>query len=212
MRIAIFGASGRTGMLLVRMSLAAGHTVTAMVRTPATFLLADQVRVVQGDAHDAVAIASTVEGADAVFCALGARSLSKDDTLERAVPLITAAMEAAGVQRLITLGNAGALETAMDKQLWIQKWIVENIVYATVLKWPVMAQRAQYKALVESRVDWTMALPPMLTEGAATGTVREDPDALPPWSLYCSRADVAGWMFRQLGSERWSRRAVYISH
>lgn len=211
MNIAIFGASGATGRLLTERSLAAGHKVSALVRTPASFPYADKVRVVQGDVFNTAAIAETLGGADAVFSALGARSMGEDHTLERAIPLIVEAMVAAGVSRIIALGSAGALDTAMDKQLGIQKWIVESIVYKTLLKWPVIAQRHQYAALSKSPLDWTMPMPPMLNNLSARGKVRVDPDALPPWAATISREDVANWMFAQLGSDQWSRRAVYIS-
>ena len=211
MNVAIFGASGATGRLLTERCLAAGHSVSVLLRSPASFPYANKVRVVQGDAFNTAAIAATLEGADAVFSALGARSLGEDHTLERAIPLIVQAMEKASIRRIIVLGSAGALDTAMDKQLGIQKWIVENIVYKTLLKWPVVAQRYQYAALAKSTLDWTMPMPPMLNNLMRRGKVRVDPDALPPWSFTISREDVADFMFAQLGSEQWSRKAIYIS-
>src|ERR1700722_5930622 len=100
MKIAIFGASGKTGGLLTERSLAAGYAVAVLVRTPTKFRYADRVRGVGGDAYSAEAIAETVRGADAVFSALGAKSpLHRDDVLERGVPLIVAAMREAGVGR-----------------------------------------------------------------------------------------------------------------
>ena len=211
MKIAIFGASGTTGKLLTARCLAAGHSVSALIRTPATFPFADKVGVVQGDVFSPVPIAETLRDADAVFSALGARGLGEDHTLERGIPLIVQAMIDAHISRIIVLGSAGALDTAMDKQFWWQKWIVENIVYKTLLKWPVIAQRYQYAALAMSPLDWTMAMPPMLTNSAGRGSVRVDPGALPPAAIRCARADVADFMFAQLTSDQWSRKAVYIS-
>ena len=211
MKIAIFGASGATGRLLTQRCLAAGHSVSALVRTPAKFPYADKVRVVQGDVSSPAAIAETLVGAEAVFSALGAPSLGEDHTLERGIPLIIQGMMNAHISRIIVLGSAGALDTAMDKQLGIQKWIVENLVYKTLLKWPVIAQRYQYAALSKSSLDWTMPMPPMLTNLKGRGKLRVDPDALPPWSAMISREDVADFMFAQLGSSQWSRKAVYIS-
>src|SRR5271163_2718918 len=73
MQIAVFGASGRTGNLLTERALAGGHTVAALLRRPAEFPFRDRVRVVSGDAFDSRAIAETLEGADVVLSALGAR-------------------------------------------------------------------------------------------------------------------------------------------
>ena len=211
MNIAIFGASGATGRLLTEKCLAAGHTVSALIRTPATFPYAPKVRVVQGDVFSSAAVAETLAGADAVFSALGARGLGEDHTLERGIPLIVQAMIDAHVSRIIVLGSAGALDSAMAKQPLWQKWLVENIVYKTMLKWPVAAQRYQYAALSGSPLDWTMAMPPMLTNGRGNGKVRVDPDALPPGANRIARADVADFLFAQLTSNQWSRKAVYIA-
>lgn len=211
MKIAIFGASGATGRLLTERCLAAGHTVSALVRTPSAFPYADRVRVVQGDIFSANAIAETLADADAVLSALGARSLGEDHALERGIPLIVQAMIAAHVSRIIVLGSAGALDTAMDKQAAWKKWLVENIVYKTLLKWPVIAQRHQYAALSASPLDWTMAMPPKLTNSAGRGIVRVDPDALPPGASRVARGDVADFLFAQLTTNQWSRKAVYIS-
>ena len=92
MNIAIFGASGATGTLLTQRSLAAGYNVSALLRTPERFPLRDRVRVIQGSPFDIAAVRQTIEGADAVLSALGARSLRKEEVLERAVPQIVAAI------------------------------------------------------------------------------------------------------------------------
>jgi putative NADH-flavin reductase len=215
MKIAIFGASGATGQMLTDKCLAAGHSVSALVRTPAKFASADGVRVVQGDIANTAAITETVAGADAVLSALGARSPFADDTtLEEGIPRIVRAMEEAQVARIIVLGSAGALDSSMDRQAAWQRWLVKHVVYKVLLKYPVRAQRAQYAALAASRLDWTMVMPPVLTNERGRGTYRVDGDSLPPGGVASSRiarADVAEFMFAQLESRAWLRRGVYIS-
>jgi putative NADH-flavin reductase len=211
MNIAIFGGSGATGGLLIERCVAAGHQVTALVRKPETFKHRGQVKLVSGDAFDPIAIRATLEGADAVLSALGARSLKKEDVLERAVPLIVDAMVEQGPKRIIVLGSAGALTTALDKQPAWRRWFVQNIVYNTLLKHAVASQIAQYKILNASPLDWTMVMPPMLMNVPAKGSYRIDADALPPGGSRISRADVADFMMQQLANSQWSRKGVYIS-
>jgi putative NADH-flavin reductase len=211
MHLALFGASGRTGQLLTEGALAQGHTLSVLVRKPASYSYVSRVKVIEGDAFSPTAIAATLVGADAVLSALGARSLGKENVLERAVPLIVEAMDDARMKRIVVLGSAGALDTALDKQPAYRKWIVENLVYKTLLKWPVASQRAQIKALQASDLDWTMVMPPMLTDGAARGSYRVDGDALPRNGSSISRADVAEFMLQQLASSTWSRKGVYIT-
>jgi len=211
MKIAIFGASGATGLLLTKRCLARGHTVTALLRAPESFPMRSAVNVIQGSAFDSAAVAQTIEGAEVVLSALGARSLGREEVLERAVPQIVAAMQQKGVRRIIVLGSAGAKPGALDKQPAWRRWIVEHLVSRTLLKWPVASQRAQYAALSASGLDWTMALPPMLTNTRGHGKWRLDPDALPPNAIRISREDVADFMMQQIDNPQWIKQAVYIA-
>ena len=212
MKIAIFGASGATGQLLMKRCLDAGYGVTALLRKPDSFPFRDQVRLVQGSAFDAAAVRETVDGADVVLSALGARSLKKEDVLEQAVPLIVAAMKQTGVRRIIALGSAGALPDSLKKQPAWRRWLVENIVYKTMLKWPVASQISQYATLSSSGLDWTMVMPPMLTNSTGSGVYRIDGEALPRNGSRISREDVADFMMLQIDSREWLGKGVYISY
>jgi len=211
MKIAIFGASGGTGLLLTQRCLDAGYDVSALLRTPDRFPLRERVRVAAGSALDPTAVRQTVEGADVVLSALGARSLGKEDVLERAVPLIVTAMRQTGVGRIIALGSAGALDDALDLQAAWRRWFVQKIVYNTFLKWPVASQRAQWRTLSASGLDWTMVMPPMLINGPARHKYRVDGRALPRGGIRISRADVADFMMQQIGSDQWVGKGVYIA-
>lgn len=212
MNIAIFGASGATGTLLTQRSLANSHNVTVLLRSPEKFPLRDQVHIIHGSAFDPSAVRQTIEGADIVLSALGARSpLRNENVLPRAIPLIVQAMEQSNARRIIVLGSAGALPTSLDKQPAWRRWIVQNIVYKTFLKWPIAEQVSQYATLSSSNLDWTMVMPPMLTNTPGHGTYRIDGDALPRDGSRISRADVADFMMQQIDSPQWIRKGVYIS-
>jgi putative NADH-flavin reductase len=217
MNIAIFGASGATGTLLTQRCLAAGYKITALLRTPEKFPLRDQVHVIQGSAFDRSSVLKTVEDADAVLSALGAHSpLRNENVLPRAVPLIVEAMQQTAsqpkpVRRIIVLGSAGALPNSLDKQPAWRRWIVQNIVYKTFLKWPVSEQISQYATLSDSDLDWTMVMPTMLSNAPARGAYRIDGDALPRNGSRISRADVADFMMQQIDNPQWIRKGVYIA-
>jgi putative NADH-flavin reductase len=216
MKIALFGASGATGKLLTQRCLAAGFEVTALLRTPETFAHRDHIHAIQGSVFEPAAVRQTIECADVVLSALGAKSLKKEDVLERAVPQIVAAMQETSAQpkpvrRIIVLGSAGALPSSLDKQPAWRRWIVQNIVYNTFLKWPVASQISQWNNLSRSSLDWTMVMPPMLTNAPAHGHYRIDGDALPPNGARISREDVADFMMQQIDSPQWVRRGVYIT-
>ena len=211
MKIAIFGASGATGRLLTERCLAAEYEVAALLRRPATFALREQVRVVEGSAFNVEAVRRTVEGADVVLSALGARSLRREDVLERAVPLIVEAMQQSGVRRIIALGSAGTKDDSLKKQPAWRRWFVQKMVYNSFLKWPVASQRAQWAILSASGLDWTMVMPPMLLNKPGRGTFRVDGEALPRNGARISREDVADFMMAQIGSAEWVGKGVYIA-
>jgi putative NADH-flavin reductase len=216
MNIAIFGASGATGNLLTQRCLEAHHQVTALLRTPEKFLLRDHVRVIQGSPFDLASVRQTIQDADVVLSALGANSLKKEDVLERAIPQIITAMEdtasqAKPVRRIIVLGSAGALPDSLDKQPAWRRWIVQNIVYNTFLKYPVASQISQWNNISRSNLDWTMVMPPMLTNARGHGAWRVDGQALPRNGSRISREDVANFMMQQIDSPQWVRKGVYIS-
>ena len=108
MKLAVFGASGRTETLLVRQALAGGHEVKALVRTPAKLGFEDErLELIQGDALDAAAVERTVEGTDAVVSALGHTKTSPKDLQTVATRHIVAAMKARGTLRIVSLTGAG---------------------------------------------------------------------------------------------------------
>jgi putative NADH-flavin reductase len=212
MNVAIFGASGGTGRLLTERCRAASHTVTALLRTPETFPFRDRVHVIQGSAFDPAAVRQTLQGADIVLSALGPRSpLRNENVLPRAVPIIVEAMQQLGIKRIIVLGAAATLPDSLKNQSAWFRWIAQNIIYKTFLKWPIVEQLAQYKALSASNLDWTIAMPPRLTNTPARGHYRIDAEALPPNGSHISRADVADFMMQQINNPQWIRKGVYIA-
>ena len=82
MRLAIFGATGKTGIELVNQALEQGHAVTAFVRDPARLVIDDErLTVMVGDIFDPASVAQAVQGQDAVICALGVGSDLKKTTV-----------------------------------------------------------------------------------------------------------------------------------
>jgi putative NADH-flavin reductase len=197
--------------LLVERCLAAEYTVSALVRTPKNFRYWGMTNVVEGSVFDAAAVRRTIEGADVVLSALGARSLRKEDVLERAIPLIVEAMRAEGVRRIVALGSAGALEDSLKQQEAWRRWFVQKIVYNTLLKWAVASQNSQWKTLSGSGLDFTMVMPPMLTNGKPRGTYRVDGEALPRGGSRIARADVADFMMAQIEGKDWIGKGVYVA-
>lgn len=110
MNIAVLGATGATGRLLVSQALERGHLVTAIVRDPARLELSGSERLQPAiaDVSDPASIARAVQGADVVLSGLGVVKGGRSDTLT----LGARALIEAAPARIIWLGAFGTGESA----------------------------------------------------------------------------------------------------
>ena len=82
MKIIIFGASGKTGKLLVEQALSDNHRVTAFVRNPSNLNISNpNLVIVQGDATDASDVKKAILGHDAVISTLGTNTGLRKTTI-----------------------------------------------------------------------------------------------------------------------------------
>jgi putative NADH-flavin reductase len=87
MKITVFGASGKTGTLLVDEALTSGHAVTAYVRKPESMKSEHpNLKVVAGYLNEKEKLKSVISGSDACISTLGGASLTKHSR-EISVPL-----------------------------------------------------------------------------------------------------------------------------
>ncbi len=118
MRIAVFGATGRTGQPLVEQAVERGHEVVAFVRDAtglsSTLRNEDRVSIVEGDAYTGEGVERAIAGdsdpVDAVVSVLAQPSDGPDDLLTEAGRHILSAMNHHGVERFVTLVGAGVRE------------------------------------------------------------------------------------------------------
>jgi putative NADH-flavin reductase len=167
MKIAVLGATGRTGRLVVDELLRRGHTVVALVRDPAGAALPDEVRLEAGDARDPAALQVLVAGTDAVISALG--PVRGDRTLHREVaPLLREAARAAGVRRFVGVSAAG-IDVPGDAKS-VRDRLVSTLMQR--LGGDAAQDKAdEYRQWADSDLDWTLVRPPRLVDGPGTGRV-----------------------------------------
>src|SRR5438876_10489552 len=102
MKLAIFGATGRTGIPLVEQALAAGQEVVALARTSSKLPIQHpKLTVIQGDVLNQADVEKVVQSCNAVLSVLGHRKESPRDMQTVAIRHIIAAMEKYGVKRLV---------------------------------------------------------------------------------------------------------------
>lgn len=196
MRIAIFGATGRTGHPLVEQALEGGHEVVAFVRDPtalsSTVRENDRLRVVEGDAYsgEGVERAIAVDGGavDAVVSVLGQSSEGPDDLLTEAGRHMLAAMDQHGVERFVTLVGAGVREEGESVNLGGK---VMGALLKLVARSVLEDARDHVEMVSASDTEWTVVRGPRLTEDPHTGEFRHGMDLTLGMRDSAARANVA---------------------
>lgn len=209
MKLAIFGASGRTGRPLVEQALAAGHDVTALVRTPGSFPIKhERLNVIQGSVEDATKVDQAVAGADAVLSVLGHSKTSNKDVLTVGMRNIVNAMKEHGVRRLINLTGAGVRDP-QDQPKLVDK------VFGFALKrlQPDLLRDSENHVQVirGSDLDWIVVRGPRLTEGPRTGKYRVGYVGKDS-GTQASRADIADFMLKQVTDNTYVRKLPVVSY
>lgn len=170
MKLAIIGATGRTGARILSESLDRGHEVTAVVRNPERLPKQLKLRVAKGDATRPAELASLIAGHDAVISAFNPGT----DESGTGTQSIIDAVKRSGIKRLLVVGGAGSLEVAPGKRLVDQpdfpvEWKDGSLRTAAFLD--------QLRS--ETEFDWVFVSPAaMLAPGERTGHYRVSGDQL----------------------------------
>ncbi len=206
-RVAVFGATGRTGRQLLALARERGLQVNALARHPEDLgEFRGHVTVVEGSVTDPVAVEHTLERSAAVLSALGPRRDSPADLLSTASRNILAAMRKEGTRRVIVLTNT-AIKDPSDRLPLAHKLL--RLVLPVVNRRLVPDSLAAAQAMAESGVDWTLVRAPILTDGPRTGSYRVGA-LVRGMPLRVSRADVAEFMVSCVVDGRFVRERPAI--
>ncbi len=205
MNILVIGATGATGQQLLPRLLAAGHTVTALARTPASVTTSHpNLKVVKGDVRDAAALDGAVAGQDAVMNAFGPRSLKPDDIQEVMMRNLIAAMNAHGVKRLVNLSAMG-----VEPQ---HKLALMGKLFSTLMLRNVLADKRRGETLLKAaNLDYITICPGRLLDTSPRGGVKASLDGA-GLEASMTRADLADFMIQQLSENNWLRTSPVIGY
>lgn len=207
MKVAVFGAAGRTGAEVLTQALAAGHEVTAVVRN-ADQITNKDVTVAVADVHDQEQVTAAVAGVDAVISTLGGKPRQPTSVYSDGIVKITAALRATGSRRLLCL-STGALD---QSKVPAAQRFVQGIIVKLVFRYG-HADMGKMEAILRDvdDLDWTVVRVPGLTAKAATGKYRVAEAPLDKSSMV-ARADLAAYLVAALDDEGTHRKVVEISN
>ena len=208
MKIAVFGATGKTGRHIVEQALAAGHHVVAFARNPGKLSLADErLSIVQGDVQSAEQVEQAIQGVDAVVSVLGPSHNKPTYEVSRGTTNILEAMHKHNVRRLVVSAGAGIGDPndapkLPNKAINLALKLLSRNVYEDMMRTAQIVRGSDR--------DWVIVRVPRLTDNPKTGNVKV------AWvgkgmGYQIPRADMAAWMLKQIDDPTYVRQAPAIS-
>jgi putative NADH-flavin reductase len=196
MRIALIGAGGRTGRLVLGQGLARGREIVALVRDATEIAGLAPTSVVEGDARSDETVKEALEGVDAAISVLSIPSTDEDTTrLSDATRTIARRMAMTGPRRLVVTANTSIFH---DREV--------NDPYRVV----AAGHRRNAAMLRGSDLAWTILAAPFLTDDPGVGAYAAVIEGPPP-GKNITRSDFALAALDALGFDDWVRRAVGVS-
>ena len=210
-KIAVFGASGRTGKLFTELALKNGYEVKALVREPSRLgFQHPNLQVMQGDISNPIQVEETINATEAVIDLIGPGKGSLPDLQRTATRHIIQAMKQNEVKRLIVLASLpfGILDEN-DKPAFMSR--VMMVLVKNLMGAMVEDAREHIDLIKQSDLDWTVVRAPGLSDQSSQGKYRVGSlDANTGKSI--ARADVAAFMLDELKNPKYIRKMPLISN
>lgn len=200
MNLTVLGATGATGTQLVEQAFAAGHHVTALVRSSEKLTITNpNLHVVQGDATDRAVVSRAMKGADAVISTLGATG----PVIAEATRAIVAVAKQEGPQRIVMMSS---FAVARDRLTPANKLLTRMAMGGQIKD-----KTTGEEALRASGLDWTIVYATKLTNGPKTESKVIPETTKVGISHKISRAAAASFLLQAATDGLDSRRAVIIT-
>ena len=210
MKVAIFGATGGAGRIMIRKALERGHQLTAAARNPSALLGGhERLRVVKADVMQPQTLEAVVEDQDAVITSVSVGNALKEGRkpttlFSEGTRNVIAAMERQGVRRSVCLSSS-AVEP--DPALGI---IFGKIMRPLLFKEMYADMSRMEREVRSSGLDWIIVRPSTLNDDPASGRYILGIDRIPKgWRI--PREDVAEFTLDQLNDDRYLGRAIAIT-
>lgn len=191
----VLGVTGGTGTHFLRLALAEGHPVRALVRDPARLTVADPLLTVhQGSLPEVPGLDALLAGVDAVAVMVGdAAAQRRGPVTAPFVQALVPAMRRHGVRRL--LYQAGALSTPPEGSLPPRLWLIRNTMGGTY-----QGQHRDNEAVMRyladeaHDIDWVVHRAGIGSDGPSRGVLARSEDQ---YSIATFR-DCAAYNYRAL--------------
>lgn len=209
-KIVVFGASGRTGRLIVKKLLDKGYVVTAFVRDLKKLngIKNSQFTQMPGSIHDYEAVLQVVQENDIVISALGTSNYLPNTIISEGLDNILRAMKESGVNNLIFQSSLGVGESKGQLGLLYNLFLLPFL-----LRFVFRDKERQESLITSTTIDWTIIRPAHFIPFSIPIKYRaivppERPRILP----LMSREHTAEFIVKECDIPKHSRKKVSLSY
>ena len=160
-KIAVVGATGPTGQLVVEEALGRGHEVVAYVRRPEALASRPGLTSVAGQLGETAKFADALAGCDVVISTLGSRSMTERAFMQVHLPQVTNAMRDADVKRLVLMSAMGGGAVPVQLQG------LDRLIFSALSRFAFGDRTKSEEALDRAGVTWSGVYPAFLTDRSA---------------------------------------------
>lgn len=205
--IAVIGAAGQTGREVVAAALARGCQVRALDLHRGSLPSNAKLTVTEGSVLDEAMVARVIADCDVVVSELGVSFGSRSTLVSEGNRVIIRAMELTGIWRLITQSAFGASESRSQLP-----WYLRLLASSPIMR-PMYEDKDRMEALVtQSKLDWTILRPVVLTNQSATGRLRVGSSIEIGLTAHSGRADVAAFILEEIERPRFIHQRVTLAY
>lgn len=208
MEITLFGASGKTGKVLIQQALELGYKVKGYVRRKESIQLThENLQIIEGQLHDLDSIKKAISGSDICISTLGCGSLSKrNPEVCKGIENIVAAMKSEGTKKMIYMSSLGAGES---KKYMPQP--VRFLICDLVLRVPLADHNQNETFIRNSGIEYTLVRPGGLTDVDITGIYKASDEFVTiKGKAQISRANVAHFILKEVKDNAYNNKAVWM--
>ena len=209
--VLIIGASRGIGLETVKAALEAGHSVRALARSARRIPVDHpKLKKMAGDALEMATVKRALIGVDVVTQSLGVSAgpeiiLKPTRFFSKATRVLVTAMEEAQVKRLICVTGFGAGDSRG------RGGFLYSAVFHLLLGRIYEDKDVQERIVRNSKLDWVIVRPVILTDGPKTNAYRALVDPRYWTCGFISRVDVADFLVKQIDDDAFLHKMPVLT-
>lgn len=206
-KIAVIGATGKSGKYLTQRLVQRGFLLKILVRNPESYLIKTPlIEIVHGDARNPVSVRALIEGCQAVISTLG-QPKGEGPIFSQATTNVIRAMNACGIKRYILITGLN-VDTPWDKKnpktASATQWMRDNYPQTTDDK------QKEWELLTLSDLDWTLVRLPIIELTEKQSEWKASLEDCPGEKI--SAMNLADFLIDQLAESTYVKEAPFVAN